>query len=158
VLEISSIISLAIQIFSATTSAAAVVFAYIADASLLCLSVVLMLSIFLLAREVELPKLMYISMLNVGISGLSIVFYILCEAVNNESALLRLTLMYVIFQVISSVLTVIVVINSYAKICYEGDEKMQKKGTGVPFFDTLNAMTDKAFSKNKIDKGTGKKK
>lgn len=159
VLEVSSIISLGIQLFSATgTNTVAVVFAYIADVSLLCLAPMLMLSIFFLAKEVELPRLMFKSMLNVGVSGLSIVFYVFCETVNSEFALLRLTLMYVIFQVISSLLTVVVVLSSYAKICYEGDEKMQKKGTGIPFFDTLNAMTDKAFSKNKIDKGNGKKK
>ncbi len=156
-LEISSIISLAIQLFSGANTVS-VVFAYIADASLMALAIMLMLSIFFLARSVELPKIMFISMLNVGMSGLAVVFYLLCEIVNSEFALVRLTVLYVIFQVISSVLTVIVVVNSYAKICYEGDEKMQKKGTGIPFFDTLNAMTDKAFSKNKIDKGNGKKK
>ncbi len=159
VLEISSIISLGIQIFGiSSVNTVAVIFAYIADASLLCLAALLMLSIFFLAREVGLPKLMFTSMLNVGVTALATIFYILSQAINSEFALLRLTLMYVIFQIISSVLMVIVVVTSYAKICYEGDEKMQKKGTGNPFFDTLNSMFDKAFSKNKLDKGNGKKK
>lgn len=158
-LEISSIISLGIQIFGiSSVNTVAVVFAYIADASLLCLAIMLMLSIFLLAKNVELPKLMFTSMLNVGVTSMSIVFYILSQVINNEIAVIRLTLTYIIFQIISSVLMVVVALTSYAKICYEGDEKMQKKGTGVPFYDTLNSMFDKAFSKNKLDKGNGKKK
>lgn len=158
-LEISSIISLGIQIFGiSSVNTVAVVFAYIADASLLCLAIMLMLSIFLLAKNVELPKLMFTSMLNVGVTSMSIVFYILSQVINNEIAVIRLTLTYIIFQIISSVLMVVVALTSYAKICYEGDEKMQKKRTGVPFYDTLNSMFDKAFSKNKLDKGNGKKK
>ncbi len=158
-LEISSIISLGIQIFSGNGgNIVAVVFAYIADASLTLLTIFLMLGIFFLARSVELPKIMFMSMLNVSTVIVSSVFYILCETVNSEFALQRLTVVYVILQIISSILTIVVVINSYARICYEGDENMQKEGTGIPFFDTLNRMFDKVFSKNKLDKGNGKKK
>lgn len=158
-LEVSSIISLGIQIFSGSeNNTVASIFAYAADGSLILLNVFLMLGIFFLAREVSLPKIKLMSMLTVGVVGLSTVFYILCEAVNSEFALLRLTIVYLIFQIISAVLSLIVIFNSYVRICYEGDEKMQKQGTGIPFLDTLNKMLDKAFSKNKIDKGNGKRK
>lgn len=158
-LEVSSIISLGIQIFSGSESnTVAVIFAYIADGSLILLNIFLMLGIFLLAREVSLPKIAFMSMLTVGVVGLNSIFYILCETVNSEFALLRLTIVYLIFQIVSAILSLVVIFNSYVRICYEGDEKMQKQGTGMPFLDTLNKMFDKAFSKNKIDKGNGKRK
>ena len=157
--EIASIISLAIQIFSTNeNSMVSIIFAYIAEISIILLNILVMLGIFFLAKAVSLPKIMYMSMLTVGISGLNIVFYILCETVKSQYALKRLVIVYMILQVLIVVLSLIVVFNSYVRICYEGDEKMQKQGTGSKFMDTLNNMFDKAFSKDKIDKGNGKRK
>lgn len=157
--EIASIISLAIQIFSTNeNSMVSIIFAYIAEISIILLNILVMLGIFFLAKAVSLPKIMYMSMLTVGISGLNIVFYILCETVKSQYALERLVIVYMILQVLIVVLSLIVVFNSYVRICYEGDEKMQKQGTGSKFMDTLNNMFDKAFSKDKIDKGNGKRK
>ncbi|MBE6663908.1 MAG: hypothetical protein E7602_05335 [Ruminococcaceae bacterium] len=157
--EIASIISLAIQIFSTNeNSMVSIIFAYIAEISIILLNILVMLGIFFLAKAVSLPKIMYMSMLTVGILGLNIVFYILCETVKSQYALERLVIVYMILQVLIVVLSLIVVFNSYVRICYEGDEKMQKQGTGSKFMDTLNNMFDKAFSKDKIDKGNGKRK
>ncbi len=157
--EGTSIISLAIQIFSLSeNSLVAVVFAYIAEISIILLNVLIMLGIFFLAKSVSLPRIMFMSMLSVGISGLNIAFYILCETIKSPYALERLAIVYMILQVIIVALSLIVVFNSYVRICYEGDEKMQKQGTGSKFMDTLNNMFDKAFSKDKIDKGNGKRK
>lgn len=157
--EIASIISLAIQIFSTNeNSMVSIIFAYIAEISIILLNILVTLGIFFLAKAVSLPKIMYMSMLTVGISGLNIVFYILCETVKSQYALERLVIVYMILQVLIVVLSLIVVFNSYVRICYEGDEKMQKQGTGSKFMDTLNNMFDKAFSKDKIDKGNGKRK
>ena len=76
--EIASIISLAIQIFSTNeNSMVSIIFAYIAEISIILLNILVMLGIFFLAKAVSLPKIMYMSMLTVGISGLNIVFYIL---------------------------------------------------------------------------------
>ena len=100
-LEASSIISLGIQIFTGNdNNIVAVVFAYVADSSLILLNIFLMLGIFLLAREVCLPKITFMSMLTVGTVGLGAVFYILCEAINNNFAL---TIVYLIFQIISRI-------------------------------------------------------
>ena len=157
--EIASIISLAIQIFSTNeNSMVSIIFAYIAEISIILLNILVMLGIFFLAKAVSLPKIMYMSMLTVGILGLNIVFYILCETVKSQYALERLVIVYMILQVLIVILSLIVVFNSYVRICYEGDEKMQKQGTGSKFMDTLNNMFDKAFSKDKIDKGNGKRK
>ena len=157
--EIASIISLAIQIFSTNeNSMVSIIFAYIAEISIILLNILVMLGIFFLAKAVSLPKIMYMSRLTVGILGLNIVFYILCETVKSQYALERLVIVYMILQVLIVILSLIVVFNSYVRICYEGDEKMQKQGTGSKFMDTLNNMFDKAFSKDKIDKGNGKRK
>lgn len=157
--EITGIISLGIQIFSVSESnLVATIFAYIAEISIILLNVLIMLGIFFLAKGVSLNKIMFMSMLNVGISSINIVFYILCETIKSQYALERLVIVYMILQVIITILSLIVVFNSYVRICYEGDEKMQKQGSGIKFLDTLNNMFDKAFSKDRIDKGNGGKK
>ena len=157
--EITGIISLGIQLFSANErSVAAVIFAYVAEISIILLNVLIMLGIFFLAKSVSLPKIMYMSIFSVGISGFNIVFYVLCETVKSQYALERLVIVYMILQVVVVILSLLAVFNSYVRICYEGDEKMQKEGSGNKFLDTLNNMFDKAFSKDKIDKGNGKRK
>ena len=157
--EITGIISLGIQIFSVSESnLVATIFAYMAEISIILLNVLIMLGIFFLAKGVSLNKIMFMSMLNVGISSINIVFYILCETIKSQYALERLVIVYMILQVIITILSLIVVFNSYVRICYEGDEKMQKQGSGIKFLDTLNNMFDKAFSKDRIDKGNGGKK
>jgi hypothetical protein len=50
------------------------------------------------------------------------------------------------------VLSATTIFNAYARICYEGDENMQRETSGIPIFDALNKLFDKAFTR-KNDKG-----
>ncbi len=150
-LEISSIISLGIQLFG-TTNTVSTVFAYIASGSALLLNLFLMLAIFMLAKEVDVPSVKYTSLISAILVGIGSALYILCSVITADYALERLNVLHFIFTLAYSIISAVVIFNSYVRICYEGDENMQKESSGIPFFDTLNKMFDKAFSR-KNDKG-----
>ena len=154
-LEISSIISLGIQIFSGNdANLVATILLYVAHASAFALNVLLMLSIMLLAKEVELKHLVRMTLVNTAFVAIGAVLFIPCEIVTNKDVLFGLSVALTAVKIIYSVFSLVIIFNSYMRICYEGDEKMQKSTTGVPILDSLNKLTDKIFSK----KGKGGKK
>ena len=50
-----------------------------------------------------------------------------------------------------SIFMLVILFNCYAKICYEDDKYMDKETSGVPVFDFLNRLFNKATNKNKKD-------
>ena len=82
--------------------------------------------------------------------------YVVCDILSifivGEIATPRLGLVCIISQVLFSSFMLVILFNCYAKICYEDDKYMDNKQTGVPVFDFLNKMFDKATDKNKKDR------
>ena len=147
-LEVSSIISLGIQLFGGNETVS-LVFAYIANSSALLLNLFLMIAIFMLAKSVSVPSIKYMSIISTALVGVAIALFVTCNLVTADYALQRLNVIYFVLTLSYSVLSLVVIFNSYVRICYEGDEKMQKQSSGIPFFDTLNKMFDKIFTKKK---------
>ena len=114
----------------------------------------LMLSIYVIAKSVDLPKIQtkcVITLVFIGIYSVCLVLYNTVFA-DNEFALSRLYAIIVISQIIYSVLGLVTVFNSYMRICYADDKDMTKKaGNGPMDFlnDKLNtAMTPKERRNN----------
>ena len=150
-LELSSIISLGIQLFY-TINTASVVFGYIASGSAFLLNLFLMLSIFALAREVEAPSVKILSLISAILVGIAMVSYVLCQTITASHALERLYVIHFIISIVYIVLSAVTIFNAYVRICYEGDENMQRESSGIPLFDALNRLFEKVFTR-KNDKG-----
>ena len=145
-LELFSIISVAIQLFvgSGTLSA---VFTYITEVCAYSFNILLMLAICILAKSVSLPHLVFMTTTNTSFISLGLILFILKETIKSESILSGVTIIYYITKIVYTLFALVIIFNSYMRICYEGDEKMQKESTGNPLFDKLNALTNKAFSR-----------
>lgn len=150
-LEVSSIISLGIELFFVPNTVS-VVFGYIANASSFLLNLFLMLAIFVLAKDVEVNNVKILSLVSSSLVGASSISYILCQAIRLDYVLERLYVVHFIMSIAYIVLSAITIFNAYARICYEGDENMQRETSGIPIFDALNKLFDKAFTR-KNDKG-----
>ena len=113
------------------------------------LLIVVLISIYLLAKEVELRKIQGWCI----IDFVFVLLYLICDIVSmlisNEQAFARLGLVSIVSQILYSALLLVIVFNCYARICYEDDKDMEKKSTGMPVFDFLNKAFDKASNKNK---------
>ena len=120
---------------------------YLTESCAITLNALLMISIFILAREVSLPKLAGVAISNVLPILISVPLYIACQIVKAETPLNILTVVYYAVKLIYTVFSVVIIFNSYMRICYEGDEKMQQTKTGNVLFDRLNELSDKAFSR-----------
>ena len=156
VLELLSIISLGINVLNGGRGTLSVVLVYIVEALAYAFNILVMLSISKLAKDVELPKLSIMALINVGFVSTGFIFFVLSESIPSQSILMWLTPIYVVLKLIYSIFSLVIIFNSYMRICYEGDEKMQKETTGIKLFDKLNSLTNKAYSFKKNDKG-GKK-
>ena len=118
------------------------------------LGALLMMSIYAIAKSVDLPKIQtkcVITLVFIIIYAVCLVLYNTIFA-DNEFALSRLYAIIVISQIIYSVLGLVTVFNSYMRICYADDKDMTKKaGNGPMDFlnDKLNtAMTPKERRNN----------
>lgn len=121
-------------------------------------------SIFLLAKEVELPSIQA----KVVITYILMIIYTVCVLLLNvffresEFALSRLSVIIFISQILYSIMALVIVANSYIRICYEDDKDMDKKTGNTPLDflnDKLNyAMTprEKKDLEKKNDKGDKK--
>ena len=113
------------------------------------LMVLIMLSISLIAKEVELKKFQAWSYVNVGFISI----YIACEVasifISSAKVMQRIGVIDIISRVLFSAFALIILFNCYAKICYEEDKDMKKEDTGVPIFDFLNKLFNKATDKNR---------
>ena len=112
----------------------------------------IMASVYLISKEVGLRKIQGWSIVN----SIFILGYVVCDILSifivGEIATPRLGLVCIISQVLFSSFMLVILFNCYAKICYEDDKYMDNKQTGVPVFDFLNKMFDKATDKNKKDR------
>ncbi len=112
----------------------------------------IMASVFLIAKEVGLRKIQGWSIVN----SLFIVCYVVCDILSifivGDVATPRLGLVCVITQILFSAFLLVILFNCYAKICYEEDRNMEKKTSGMPIFDFLNRAFNKATDKNRKNK------
>ncbi|MBQ8738014.1 MAG: hypothetical protein IJZ04_00810 [Clostridia bacterium] len=124
--------------------------------------VLLITAIFILAKEVDLPKLQAKAVITYILMGIYLVAVLLLNTVfkSNEFAVSRLSAIVFFAQLLYVIMTLVVIANSYIRICYEEDKDM-KSITGNKPLDFLNdklnmAMTPKEkkeLEKNKRDKG-----
>jgi hypothetical protein len=147
---------LGINVLNGGRGTTAVVLVYVVEALAYAFNILVMLSISKLAKDVELPKLSIMALINVGFVSTGFIFFVLSESIPSQSILMWLTPIYVVLKLIYSIFSLVIIFNSYMRICYESDEKMQKETTGIKLFDKLNSLTNKAYSFKKNDKG-GKK-
>ena len=152
-LELSSI-SVAIMGFSGvdTNSAIYLIFGQAYQWSSHLLNIMLMLSIFVIAKEVDVLKIKVISLINTGIIGLCVGFIIASLLVSDEFAKQRLAFIIMLLQVVIVVLGLITIFNCYMRICYEDDKNMEKE-TGNPVIDFLNRQLDNPFNRKNKPKG-----
>ena len=113
------------------------------------LLIVILISVYLLAKEVELRKIQGWCIVDFVFILLSLICDVVSMLVNSEQAFARLGLVCIISQIIYSALLLVILFNCYARICYEDDKDMENKATGMPVFDFLNKAFDKASGKNK---------
>ena len=111
------------------------------------LLIVVMVAVFVIAKEVELRKIQGWSLVNCGLIFVAMVFELISSFVSSGEAIARLGLVWIILRVLYSAFTLVILFNCYARICYEDDADMEKSTTGMPVFDTLNRIFDKATKK-----------
>lgn len=150
-LEVSSIISLGIELFD-TSNKVSTVFGYIAVGSAFMLNFFLMLAIYILANDVGVLKVKIFSIISMVLVEADVVFYVLGQVISSKFALDRLLIFHYIFLFAYIILSSVTIFNSYMRICYEGDENMQRETSGIPLFDALNKLFEKVFNK-KNNKG-----
>ncbi len=114
------------------------------------LLILLMLSaIFLLAKEVELRKIQAWCIVDASF----VLIYLICDIVSafvgSTAVIARLGLVCIISQVLYSMLLLVILFNCYARICYADDKEMDKNATGMPIFDFLNKLFNKASDKGR---------
>lgn len=158
---ILSMVNMFVYVFSHSQNLVNV-FSTILQVCNLLLCVVLLTAIFLLAREVGLPSIQRKVIVAYIFAGIYFVFIVLANTAfkNNALGMQRLSVIVFFAQLLYVILTLLVVANSYMRICYEDDVDMSKKTGNTPLDflnDKLNvAMTPK--EKKSIDKNKGEKK
>jgi len=118
---------------------------FLAPALLICIHI----AIYLVSKEVGLNKIQGWSIVNSVFITVGIVVDILSIFISNIDALGRFGVVWIASKVLYSVFMLVIVFNCYAKICYEDDKYMDDENTGVPVFDFLNRLFNKATDKNK---------
>ena len=113
----------------------------------------MLISVYLISKEVGLKKLQGWCIVN----GIFLIAYVICDVLSmlivGPVATPRFGLVCTIIQVLYTSFMLIILFNCYAKICYEDDRNMEKSSSGVPVFDFLNKLFNKATDKNKRNKG-----
>lgn len=144
---ILSIVIVALSVFAQSSGALYRVLIYVQTVLAPVLLIVVMAAIFIIAKEVELRKIQGWSIVNTALIVVAMIFEIVSMFVNSGEAIARLGLVWIILRVLYSAFTLVILFNCYARICYEDDADMEKSTTGMPVFDTLNRMLDKATKK-----------
>ena len=125
---------------------------YLAPALLISIHV----AIYFVAKEVGLNKIQGWTIVN----NVFILGYVVCDILSlfivGELATPRFGLVCTIAQVLYSVFMLVILFNCYARICYEDDKNMEKSSSGVPVFDVLNRMFNRATDKNRKNKPNNK--
>ena len=128
----------------------------------LLLCILLLTAIFLLAKAVDLPSIQAKVIVAYILAGVYFVAVVLANAVfkENDAVMQRLSIIVFFAQLMYVVLTLVVIANSYMRICYEDDVNMDKK-TGNATLDFLNDKLNYAMTpreKKDIEKNKGDKK
>lgn len=124
---------------------------------------ILITAIYLLARAVELPSLQGKIIVTYVFLGIYFIAMLLLNFVFNKSqfAIERLSVIVTISQLLYVIMILVVVANSYIRICYEDDRDMTKKSSSAPLNflnDTLDrAMTPKEKREGRDNKGDKRK-
>ncbi len=157
ILELLSIAILILEFFAPSSTISSVL-STIQGVSFSALNIILLIAIFLIAKQVGAPKIQSKAIVNLVVSVISFTLLVISVLVINSSLAVRCFYVSYLASVIYSIFGLVAVFNCYASICYEGDENMEKEATGIKPLDFLNKALNKAMNKNKdIDK-TGKKK
>ena len=155
-LELVSITKLVMSVFGYVNNFAYEVINYIQGYVSPVLSVILVIAIYTIAKEVGLLKVQAKATVDFILLGIYVFSAVIFNVVSSEFLKQRLFVVNVISLIICTVFTLVIIFNCYAGICYEGDESMEKE-TGNKILDPLNRALNKAMDKNKSEK-TGKKK
>ena len=109
----------------------------------------MLIAIYLLAKEVELRKIQGWCI----VDGIFVFIYLVCDLssmmIKSNAVFVRLGVVCLVAQILYTVLLLVILFNCYARICYEDDKDMKKETTGMPVFDFLNKIFNKATNKNK---------
>ena len=144
---ILSIVIVALSVFAQSSGTLYRVLIYVQTVLAPVLLIVVMAAVFIFGKEVELRKIQGWSIDNTALIVIAMIFEIISMFVNSGEAIARLGLVWIILRVLYSAFTLVILFNCYARICYEDDADMEKSTTGMPVFDTLNRMLDKATKK-----------
>lgn len=136
-----------VDLLMSDTSLAYSILFYSRDILAAALNVMLMISIFVISKEVKLPKIQAKSVITLLFIGVYVICTILCNTVfvSNELMQSRFYPVSVVCQFIAAVIGLVTVFNSYMRICYEDDKDMTKK-TGVSPMDFLNDKLNMAMT------------
>ena len=121
------------------------------------LALCLMITIFVIAKEVDILKIKVMSIINTSVIGICAGFLLAHRLVFDEFARQRLSYVVMLLQVVFVLLGLFIIFNCYMKICYEDDEKMEK-GTGNAVIDFLNKQLDDPFGRKGNKKNDKRKK
>lgn len=125
---------------------------FFAPAILICIHV----AIYLVAKEVGLNKIQGWSIVNGVFILIGITVDVLSVFVTNVEVLGRFGIVWIASRVLYSVFMLVIIFNCYAKICYEDDKYMDDSNTGMPVFDFLNRLFNRATDKNRKNKPSDK--
>ena len=156
ILEVVSIAKMAIDVLGYVDTPIFNTFNLIQGYLAPVLSIILLLAVYLIAKQVGLIKVQTKAIVDLIIVGIYVISAVIFNILDNQFAKERLFAVSVISQIIYTVFTLVIIFNCYVRICYEGDENMDKE-TGNKAFNFLNSALDRVMNKNKDNK-TGKKK
>ena len=154
VLILESVVALILS-FTIGQSSAYVVFSVAQAVTAFILHTLLLVAIYIIAKQVEVTKFQSRALVNLFVTAVAGIFLLIsvfldAPASNRFFAVgLTACFIFVIF-------TLGAIFRCYATICYEGDENMQNETTGIAPFDFLNKLLNKAMNKNKNGKGNKK--
>ena len=159
ILEISAILVATLGfMFVPETDVAYIIISQIYKWVVYALNASLMIAIFIIAKDVDVLKIKVKSIINLIFISIGVIVSVAHEFVTDGFARERLSIVSAGAQILFVILGLMTIFNCYMKICYEDDQNMQKKSSGIPFFDFLNEKLDKAFEKKRDFSKRGKKK
>lgn len=109
--------------------------------------IILVSAIYSLAKSVELPSLQSKIIVTYILMGIYLIAMLLLNFVfrENEFAIERLSLIVTVSQILYVIMTLVVIANSYIRICYEDDVDMTKRTGNAPL-DFFNQKLDRAMT------------
>ena len=139
ILEISAILVAALGfMFVPETDVLYIIVSQVYKWVVYALNASLMIAIFIIAKDVDVLKIKVKSIINLIFIAIGVIVSIAHEFVTDQFAQERLSIVSAGAQILFVILGLMTIFNCYMKICYEDDQNMQKKSSGIPFFDFLN--------------------